>query len=218
MPICRLVPVVTGIILAVHVSARAELIWENPTQEFQRSSADGAVEAHYAFKNTGPTAVTILGITSSCGCTVARAEKKTYAPGESGKITARFTFGNRKGLQRKVITVGLSDGTETKLGLNVSILEPLTVTPTLLFWRVGEGAAPKKVQLKAANDVPVNIRSVSSSSPRVTTQLEIKAEGTDYTLIVSPSDTAAKLAATVTVETDYPLDAPKSYQVYIRIK
>ncbi len=214
----RLVQVVISMLLAVNVTARAELIWENPTQEFHRLSSDGAVAAHYAFKNAGPTTLTIEQINSSCGCTVAQVEKKRYEPGESGEITARFTFGNRKGLQRKVIAVRLSDGTETKLGLNVSILEPLTATPTLLFWRVGESAAPKMVQLTAAKGVPVNIRSVSSSSPRVTTQLKVKAEAADYTLIVFPSDTSEKLAATVTVETDYPRDAPKSYPVYIRIK
>jgi hypothetical protein len=216
--ICKLVPVLTGIFLATNLSSRADLVWENPAQEFYRSPSDGAVDARFAFKNTGPTAVTIKRITSSCGCTTARLEKRIYEPGESGEITARFTFGNRKGLQRKIITVGLSDGTETKLALNVSILEPLTVTPTLLFWRVGESPAPKMARMTAAKGTPVNIRSVSSSNPRVRVQLEVKAEAGDYSLIVSPSDTGEKLAATVMVETDYPVDAPKSYPVYVRIK
>ena len=100
--------ILVGMILATAFTARGELLWESSVQEFERAPGDGSVEAHYGFKNIGSTPVTILRISSSCGCTVAQTDKKTYLPGESGQITARFSFGNRKGLQRKVIAVGLS--------------------------------------------------------------------------------------------------------------
>ena len=207
-----------GMILAATFAARGELFWESSAQEFERTPGDGSVEAHYSFKNIGSTPVTILRISSSCGCTVAQTDKKTYLPGESGQITARFSFGNRKGLQRKVIAVGLSDGTEKQLALNVSILEPLTVRPNLLLWRVGENATPKTVQLTSAKGVPLKIRSVSSSSPRVTAELQPKADAFDYTVTVAPVDTAEKLSTIVMIETDYPPDAPKSYPVHVRVK
>jgi hypothetical protein len=210
--------VLASSILAAAVSALGQLVWENPIQEFERVPADESVEAQYAFKNAGSSPVMIVRVSSSCGCTVAQTDKKTYLPGESGQITARFTFGSRNGLQRKVITVGLSDGTEKQLGLNVSILEPLTVKPGLLLWRVGESATPKMVQLTAPKDVPVKIRSVTSSSPRVTTQLHVNTEASDYTLTVAPADTAEKLSTVVTIETDYPPDAPKRYPLHVRVK
>ena len=106
-----------SMILAAIASVRGELIWESSVQEFERTPEDGAVEARYSFKNVGSTPVTIVRIDSSCGCTVAQTDKKTYLPGESGEITARFSFGNRKGVQRKVIDVRLADGTEKQLGL-----------------------------------------------------------------------------------------------------
>jgi Protein of unknown function (DUF1573) len=205
-------------IFAATVSALGQLIWENPNQEFERLAADRAVEAHYVFKNAGQIPVKIVRVSSSCGCTVAEVDKKTYLPGESGQIIARFTFGNRKGLQSKVITVGLSDGTEKQLGLNVSILEPLTLKPGLLLWQVGESSSPKSVRLTAAKGVPVRIRSVSSSSPRVSTQLHVNAEASDYTLTVAPADTAEKLSTVVTIQTDYPVDSPKSYPLHVRVK
>ena len=207
-----------GMILAGSFPARGELLWESSVQEFERTPGDGAVEAHYRFKNIGSTPVTIVRINSSCGCTVAETDKKTYQPGESGQISARFSFGNRKGLQRKVIAVGLSDGSEKQLALNVSILEPLTVRPGLLHWRVGENATPKTVQLTAAKGVPLKIRSVSSSSPRVSAQLHSGTDTSDYTVTVTPVDTAEKLSTTVMIETDYPSDAPKSYPVHVRVK
>jgi Protein of unknown function (DUF1573) len=210
--------ILAGMILAATFAARGELLWESSVQEFERAPSDGSVEAHYGFKNIGPTPVTILRISSSCGCTVAETAKKNYLPGESGQITARFSFGNRKGLQRKVIAVGLSDGTEKQLALNVSILEPLTVRPNLLLWRVGENVAPKTVQLTAAKGVPLKIRSVSSSSPRVTAELHSKTDAFDYTVTVAPVDTAETLSTIVMIETDYPPDAPKSYPVHVRVK
>jgi hypothetical protein len=210
--------ILAGMILATTFAARGELLWESSVQEFERTPGDGSVEAHYGFKNIGSSPVTILRIGSSCGCTVAQTDKKTYLPGESGQITARFSFGNRKGLQRKVIAVGLSDGTEKQLALNVSILEPLTVRPALLLWRVGENAVPKTVQLTPAKGVPLTIRSVSSSNPRVSAQLHPKTGAFDYTVTVTPIDTAEKLSTIVMIETNYPPDAPKSYQVHVHVK
>lgn len=207
-----------SMILAAIASVRGELIWESSVQEFERTPEDGAVEARYSFKNVGSTPVTIVRIDSSCGCTVAQTDKKTYLPGESGEITARFSFGNRKGVQRKVIDVRLADGTEKQLGLYVSILDPLTVRPELLLWQVGENATPKTVQLTPAKGVPLQIRSVSSSSPRVTAELHPRTDRSHYTMTVAPVDTAEKLSTVVTIETNYPPDAPKSYPVHVRVK
>jgi hypothetical protein len=210
--------IVVGMILAGISPAHGELLWENSVQEFERSPSDGAVEAHYGFKNIGSTPVTIARINSSCGCTVAETAKKTYQPGESGQITARFSFGNREGLQRKVITVGLDDGTEKQLALNVSILEPLTVRPGFLLWRAGESPTPKTVQLTAAKGIPLKIRSVKSSSPRVNAELYPKADASGYTVAVAPVDTAEELSTVITIQTDYPTEAPKSYSVHVRVK
>ncbi len=210
--------ILVGMSLAATIPAGGELLWESSVQEFERAASDGEVEAHYGFKNIGPNPVTILRINSSCGCTVAQTDKKTYLPGESGQITARFAFGNRKGLQRKVIAVELDDGTEKQLALNVSILEPLAVKPRLLHWRVGENATPKTVQVTAAKGVPLKIRSVTSSSPRINAEHHPKTDASDYTVTVAPVDTAQKLSTVVTIETDYPPDAPKSYPVHVRIK
>ena len=49
----------------------------------------------FAFRNIGDDPVTIMRVTSSCGCTTPRLDKRTYAPSESGAITARFEIGQR---------------------------------------------------------------------------------------------------------------------------
>ncbi|MFZ4763511.1 MAG: DUF1573 domain-containing protein [Roseimicrobium sp.] len=48
-------------------------------------------EATFAFTNSGTEPVSIRSVRTSCGCTVADASTKTYAPGEGGQIKVTFT-------------------------------------------------------------------------------------------------------------------------------
>src|SRR5437016_4042843 len=91
--------------------AFAELKWDKVVQRFERTPDDKEVEAHYTFRNTGTTPVTIKSLRPSCGCTTARLEKKTYAPGEQGEVVARFAFGGRKDLHHLSIIVATDDKT-----------------------------------------------------------------------------------------------------------
>ena len=82
-----------ALLLFPAVSAFAQLRWEKTVQSFERSPGDPAVEATYPFKNTSTVPVTIKKLRTSCGCTAAKLEKRTYAPGESGEIAAKSMFG-----------------------------------------------------------------------------------------------------------------------------
>lgn len=204
--------------LAAATLAHADLVWEKQTQEFHRAPEDGHVTAKFAFKNTGADAVTIKRLKSSCGCTTARLGKNTYAPGESGEIEVKFTFGNRRGPQRKIIGVTADDKREWMLDLRVFIHEPLTLSPALVWWRVGEAPAAKNVKLTTAAGQKVGVTGVKSSNPRVSAKVETVAAGKEYVVRVTPQDTSAKEAAELTVTTDFPPDEPRSYRIYARIK
>ena len=218
-PVIKLLPFAVGLLL-LPASAHAELKWERPIQEFHRSPEDKYVEARFVFKNVGDTSVTIRDTKTSCGCTTARLEKKTFAPGESGEITAKFTFGSRKGLQRKTVTVYTDRDKEPAavLDLRVDVQPFFTVAPALVLWRVGETPSEKAVQLTAANGRKVRVKSVTSSNPHVKARLQTAAEGERYTLLVTPEGTAQKEAAVLRVETDFPTDAPRTYTIHARIK
>lgn len=198
--------------------AVAQLKWEKPWQNFQRSPADGHHETTFAFQNTGTATVTVKSIRSSCGCTTARLEKKTFAPGERGELTAKFTFGDRRGVHRKMITVKTDDGQQQELNFVVNIYEPLTITPALVFWKVGQPAEPRAIQLTTEPGTAVRVKSVTSSNPRLSAKLQTVKAGEQYVVSVTPADTAQKEAAQLTVETDYPPDAPRAYTIYARIK
>ncbi len=200
-------------------TARAELKWEQPFQNFHRLPSDGHLETKYVFQNAGKTPVTIGKVRTSCGCTSAKLAKNTFAPGEQGEISVRFTFGDRKGPHRKIITIISDDKPEpTELSLQVWIHEPLTIAPALVFWKTGEANAAKTVQLSTEAGTQVRVKSVASSNPRLAAKLETIKAGERYAVSVTPADTTKKESAEITVETDFPADQPRSYTIHARIK
>jgi hypothetical protein len=206
------------VLLSSVAISRADLSWEKELQEFHVVPEDKSVTAHFAFKNTGTEPLTIKSVRTSCGCTSAKLAKKTYAPGESGEIEANFSFGLRRGPQRKLITVTSADKQEWHLELRCWIHDPLTVSPTLVYWKSGAAPEAKVVKLTAGPGQPINIKSVKSSSPRFKTSLSTVKPGQEYALTVIPADTKESTSAEVTIETDIPETDPRSYKVFARIK
>lgn len=198
----------------------AELKWDKPVQQFQRTPADGEIEAHFTFRNAGAAPVTIKTLRPSCGCTTAHLEKKTFAPGEAGEVVARFVFGDRKGPHRKTIEVRTDDAAAEPvlLDLRVNIHDPLTIAPALVFWKRGEPGEAKTVQLTADAAQHVRIKSVVSSNPRLPAKLETIKAGEQYVVSVTPADTVQKESAEISVLTDFPADAPRTYILHARVK
>lgn len=198
----------------------AELKWDRPQQNFQRTPEDGEIEVRFAFRNAGAGPVTIKTLRPSCGCTTAHLEKKTFAPGETGEVVAHFVFGDRRGPHRKTIEVR-TDEVPTEpllLDLRVNIHDPLTIAPTLVFWKRGEPGVAKTVLLTADAAQQVRIKSVTSSNPRLPANLETIKAGEQYAVSVTPADTAQKESAEISVLTDFPADAPHTYVIHARVK
>ena len=181
---------------------------------------DKEIWAHYTFHNNTAAPVTIKSLRSSCGCTTAHLDKKVYAPNESGEVVIRFGFGDRKGLFRKTVTVTTDDKTAEPVVLNliIHIHDPVTLTPALVYWRTGEAPSAKSVQFTAEPSQKVHVKSVTSSNPRLIAKLETTKPGEEYAISVAPADTAQKESAEISVQTDFPPDAPRVYTIHARIK
>ena len=208
---------VAGLFALVGI-AHADLVWEKQVQEFHVTPEDKAVEARFVFKNSGPEPINIKRVQSSCGCTTVKPSKTSFAPGESGEIEVKFAFGSRRGPQQKTIIVQSDDKREWKAVLQCWIHEPLTISPMLVYWKVGDDPQARAVTLTAAKGEQVHVKSVKSSSPRFAASVQTLKDGDSYTLNVKPTNTSEKDSAEVTVETDYPPAAPRSYRFYARIK
>lgn len=198
----------------------AQLQWDKPVQQFQRTPQDQGIEARFPFRNAGTTTVTIKSLRASCGCTTPHLEKKTYAPGETGEVVARFVFGDRKGPQRKTIEVRTDDESAEPVVLELRVLihDPLTIEPALVYWKRGDAAEAKTVQLTAEPGQPVRIKRVIASNPRLPAKLETIKAGEQYTVSVTPTDTTQKESGEILVETDFPADSPRAYFIQVRVK
>ena len=207
-------------LLLLTVPGFAQLKWDNPVQQFQRTPQDEGIEAFYTFRNVGKVPVTITHLRASCGCTTPHLEKKTYAPGESGTVTARFVFGDRKGPQHKTIEVRTDEegAVPAVLDLRVLIHDPLTIEPALVYWKKGEPGEAKTVQLTAEAGQPVRIKNVISSNPRLPAKLVTVKAGESYVVSVKPTDTTQKETGEIFVLTDFPADAPRTYILQARVK
>jgi len=206
------------LLLLLHSSSNAELRWAQPIQAFQRTPEDHELTATYSFQNVGNSPVTVRSIKTSCGCTTARLEKKTYAPGESGDLKAHFVFGGRKGIQRKLITVKTDDEAEpTILDLRVVVDDPVTVTPAFVYWKVGEPNAPKIVRVTTRNP-EISLKGLVSGNPDWSGEIETIKPREEFLVRIKPRDTSAKSGAEIKIVTDFPPDQPRSYVVHGRVK
>jgi hypothetical protein len=202
------------------VSAQAQLVFDQPEQSFKAKPEEGSVDAKYRFTNNGKEPVKIENVKTSCGCTTAALKKTDYAPGESGEIDAKFTFGGRVGRQEKVILVSTSQARENPIALRlvVDIEDQIHIQPELVFWRVGEQPDPKKIEVTVADNASVKILSVVSDNPLIRAQLSEVKPGKEYEIQITPTDVSQKGSATLLILTNYPQQNPQTRYAYARIK
>ncbi len=62
------------------------------------------IEITYRFKNIGSKTLIIQNVTAQCGCTIPEKPEQPFAPGEEGKIKAKFN-GSGHGETRKEVYV-----------------------------------------------------------------------------------------------------------------
>ncbi|BET66414.1 DUF1573 domain-containing protein [Opitutales bacterium ASA1] len=197
----------------------AALEWESRRIQHVATPGESAFEGVFVFRNAGEAAVAISSVTSSCGCTVPALEKRVYAPGESGRIVAKFTYGDRVGRQVKTVNVQTDDpGTAAAvLTLEVAIPETIAMRPRFLIWKRGEGAVEKTVSVRIQNPDAVKDLAVRVPDERFSARLEPTDLPEEFTIVVAPRDTEtvtnASLQLTATVG-----DAPQRLTLFLGVR
>ena len=182
-------------------NAASALIWEHRQLDFRPAPGDKEIRAEYKFTNSSRNTVTIDSVRSSCGCTTAKLEKKVYAPGETGAITAVFTIGSRRGLQTKGIEVKVRGESDAMmLILMAHIAESVTLEPKIVFWNIGEAPVAKTIKLTLSPGATMRPKEATSTNPALSASLETVREGREYRLVVKPLSTEKPLLAIFTVE------------------
>jgi len=87
-------------------AAAQSLQWDQTTVAVEAVEGGGKVPGVFRFTNTGDTTIHIRSVPASCGCVVAKPQKRDYAPGESGEIPFTYSPKGRWGLRAyKVLVV-----------------------------------------------------------------------------------------------------------------
>lgn len=195
------------------------LKWEGKKFAIQARPADEKAVVTYRFRNDGDTPVTVATVRTTCGCIVAKSDKKVYAPGDTGAVTATFWFGNRSGRHVNQIWVvyGGDQARQTALELDVTIPPLLKIEPLTLVWSPDDATQPKIVSVRNAYDKPVHISSVACDPALVNAKIEPVKDGHDYRITVTPVVANGPVETALTIISDFPADSPRIFHVRVVI-
>lgn len=194
-PLTRLLhafPALAAFALTPAFAAAAPLRWEATEISIDAPPLAESVEAAFVFTNTSDRPVTIAEVHSSCGCTVPQLEQRLYAPGESGKIRAVFTIGERIGLQEKSIMVSTAqpDVSSTALMLRVAIPTLFEVKPYFVIWNLNEPPTAKSIQLRLLAPGVLDLGTVTSRHANFQASVAPAGEPDTHIISVTPASTA----------------------------
>lgn len=85
------------------------LAWDQNEVSIESLEGGGQVAGEFRFTNTGNQPVRIRAVPASCGCIVARPEKRDYAPGEAGIIPFTYTPQGRWGTRAYRVYVATTE-------------------------------------------------------------------------------------------------------------
>src|SRR5256886_5838381 len=201
--------------IIISLSARAELKWEQTALELHPTANDKQAIGHFKYQNTGKTPVHFKSVHASCGCTTAQSQKEEVPPGDKGEITATFNIGDRTGTQVKTVTVETDEATNQKtvLTLKAEIPQQLEITPNFVFWKQGDKADIKTINVKVGKDFTVKHIKVTSATPNFEAKVEEAGNG-QFKINVKPQDTNKPVASMLTIQSE---DSPKVFYATARI-
>lgn len=183
------------------------------TQYSFGSVYQGAVVKHtFTLRNSGKDTLQIENVRSSCGCTVAMADKKAVAPGETTRIEASFNSDRFSGHVNKDIYVQSNDPVQpvTKLSITGEVKVELSITPSTIYFSGLKEGVPVNRRLALVNnsEKTITIREISSTVPDIRFELpKLKlqpGERTELSLMVDNVTRDTKLTGNLTIHISGP--------------
>jgi hypothetical protein len=176
--------------LALSFAAAHALEWKTESISLKTVPLQKTTETAFEFTNTSAKPVTIKSVDTSCDCLEASPSATVIAPGASGRITARFTVGDRFGLYHRTIIVSTDEGTPpVALSVELDVPEAATLSPRSVEWKIGAPANEQAVEIAVTDGVTLDLTSVQATSDAFTTRLETVEAGRKYRLHVAPKAT-----------------------------
>ena len=185
----RLSCLFTLLLFAHGLPARA-LDWKTQQLSVKAAPLQKSAETSFEFTNSSTKTVTILGVDTSCDCLEATPSAQSFAPGASGRISARFTLGDRLGVYERTITVTTDEATEpVSLHVQLDVPELASLTPRSIDWKLNGEAESRVIDISVADGLELDLSSVQPTNEGFTSRLETVETGRHYRLHLAPRHT-----------------------------
>lgn len=191
-------------IIGMASETSGELAWERTSVEVTAKSTEPAAIAEYRFKNSGVDPITIRQVQPDCGCVTTPLEKTTFAPGEEGRLLARFELGDQP-MDRQIPIHVSAESAGRKfnsvLVLRAKIQEVVRFSQRQLYWRANERLEPKVITLTVSPEDKLTIKDARSETPSFKVELRPTDDPHTYHLEVTPPAERTRAVATIAVST-----------------
>lgn len=178
----------------------AALDWKAQTLNFTTTPFQAEQDVIFEFTNTSSKPVTVLELETNCDCLDAAVDQKTYPPGASGMVKARFSIGDRFGLYERRIRIVTDETPEpVRLLVRIEVPEIVTITPRSVAWKIGEAVTEKSVEVQTVEGVTIRFTEAQSTSGTFSARLETIEAGRRYRVYLKPPGTTAAANAAIRI-------------------
>ena len=185
------------------------------------------IKGDIRFVNKGDASLTILGVSTSCGCTAAHLEKRKFASGDTVKISYTLNTQTFQGMIRKplIVSMDINGHQNAKFIIQADVYGDLTVNPRYIHITSVEmnldTVITNFVTIQNQSDNPIHIKKIQTSNTliQVSPQSALIPSGKEHLVRVElrPTNSIRK-AIYIMIETDCTSKSRINIPIYVNIK
>lgn len=194
-----------GIVFAEGIPAsntKGNLEFTKLKKEVVLEIGETSKETAFEFTNRGENFIRIVGIKSSCGCTVPELEKKEYASGEVGALNVNFKASS--GVQSTSATVILVSDEEENNFYTLKVLasrkQAVLLSSQREEWKIGSALDEREILVSITED-GIHIVEASSNNDAFDVKMVTVEPGKQYKVTVKPRTSKYPAAASLRLQT-----------------
>ena len=195
----------------------SNIVFEKMVHDFGQVAPETKNVYEFKFTNDGNTPVKIEKVRVSCPkCTVAKADAKEYAPGQSGVIKVTYTADKRPGVKKYSVYVSSDEATSPKivLGIKVNIVPKVACEPMKLKLSLkNENAGCPKIKIYSTDGQEFSISDFRSIPTCISPGIDPTKKATEF--ILQPKVDMDKLRKVLKGRIEFRLTHPESKMVTV---
>lgn len=187
---------------------------------------DSVVEGNIEFVNSGNQDLIITGVRASCGCTVAKMEKKSYLPGEKGEINVRLNTRGFFGVVRKSVFIKIQDVEPSivRVIIQANVKSKLEIEPRFIDLQdlpLDNGLHKRKILIKNNWNQSIHVNTAKSSFTEieiVPDKFTVEPDSSQTVEIQYAANKKERINTYFLLEIDKPSPMEKRIPIFINVK